>query len=94
MGIKGLVDALKDPKTQAITKDLQNYGWVRCSTSNPENPEFLMVTNGKEQWIGYYNRKAKKWVVAEDSPFKAESIVAWTYKPELHELQECLNLKV
>lgn len=90
--IDGLVKALTDPKTNQVCEDIRNCGWILCSTDLPEAKEgYLPVTNGKEQWLGYYSKRAERWILAGDAPFAYNKVVAWTYNHDLSQLQEYLK---
>lgn len=102
-GIHGLVAALKDPKVNDSCKDLQDFGWVRCDTDYPCYNEEVQVTDGKFTALGVYWDKTREgnfplfneptWVLKGTETYRMGKIIAWTYKADLMELQECLNIK-
>lgn len=84
-GITGLVKALKDPKVNDSTYDLQKYGWgVLFVTSPPDSGEEVIVTDGQKMWFATFTYD--KW-----QEYDKENHLAWTYKPDLTDLQEYLK---
>lgn len=97
LNIVNLVAALKNPTLQRTLEDIQKYGWVLCATSNPDSEEEVLVTDGVNIGLGSFDKSNKfsntGWAVSGKG-LSQFNIVAWIYKPELHELQACLNPKV
>lgn len=82
------------------TKDLQNYcndvdefdGWIRVQSSKPEIDEMVLVTDGKDVWMGTLNLMNRpfgsiihEWSVVYDGnpPFRSTQIIAWMPKPSI-----------
>jgi len=91
MGLPNLVSALQSEDLQKQIDDIKNLGWIRCATGLPEVGEQVLVTNGKDVWlgeVGHYGQRSKRWsVVYDGAPLVQDhEIVAWIYKPDLTEL--------
>lgn len=98
-GIQNLADAARSSDVQESCRDITDYdGWIRCITSSPPDNELVMVTDGKEVWMGDYLSKRKpndRWSLVYNGapPFDSTEIIAWQYKPSVPpELIESLRL--
>lgn len=83
-----LSKALRSADLQNSCADIEMFdGWVRCKTSLPDDGEDVLVTDGREVWIGDYNSKRSardgKWglVYNGSTPFDSTGIIAWMFKP-------------
>jgi hypothetical protein len=88
--VPNLAKALRNEDLQNATADIEQFdGWIRCTTSLPKDDENVLVTDGKEVWIGDYNSKRNprdgKWAVVYNGapPFDSTEIIAWTYFPSV-----------
>jgi len=88
--IPNLSKALRSEDLQNSISDMEEFeGWIRCTTSNPRDEENVLVTNGKEVWIGDFSSKRDKrygqWAVIYNGapPFDSTEIIAWTYLPSI-----------
>lgn len=89
--LPNLAKALRSEDLQKSCADLEMYdGLIRCTTSVPKDDENVLVTDGKQTWIGDYNSKrleqdGGKWAVVYDGapPFDSTEIIAWTYMPSV-----------
>lgn len=88
--LPNLAKALRSEDLQKSTDDIEKFdGWIRCTTSLPKDDESVLVTDGREVWIGDYNSKRHprdgKWAVVYNgaSPFDSTEIIAWTFFPSV-----------
>lgn len=84
-GIHNLAAVLRDPENHKIWDDSIKYdGWVRCTTATPPEQLQVLVTDGKEVWMGYYNANMEWSVVYDGAPLvNGEDVIAWNYKPSI-----------
>lgn len=88
--LPNLAKALRSEDLQNSTADIERFdGWIRCTTSLPKDDENVLVTDGKEVWIGDYNSKRNprygKWAIVYNGapPFDSTEIIAWTFFPSV-----------
>jgi uncharacterized protein YukE len=97
--VPNLAKALRSDDLQNSTADIEMFdGWIKVSTSTPKDDENVLVTDGKDVWIGDYNSKRHprdgKWAVVYNGapPFDSTKIIAWTFfpsvPPELNEQKQ------
>lgn len=85
--LPNLAKALRNKNLQAACDDLNRYGWIMCASDLPKEHETVLVTDGKEVWLGDYNanRSARdgKWALVYDGcvRFDSRNIIAWTFMP-------------
>lgn len=83
-----LAKALRSQNLQQSCADIEKYGWIRASLP-PKDGEQVLVTDGKEVWIGDYNSSYRnpkeRWALVYDGapPFNSTEIIAWTYMPHV-----------
>jgi hypothetical protein len=89
--LPNLAKALRNEDLQKSIADIETFdGWIKCTTSVPPDDEDVLVTDGKEVWIGDYNSKRRerdggKWAVVYNGapPFDSTNIIAWMFKPSI-----------
>lgn len=88
--VPNLAKALRSEDLQNVTADIEQFdGWIRCATSLPKDDENVLVTDGKDVWIGDYNSKRNprdgKWAVVYNGapPFDSTEIIAWMFFPSV-----------
>lgn len=85
-GIPNLAKALRSEDLAKTIKDIQDFdGWIRVATSLPTNRDMVLVTNGKDVWMGDYSPKANVWFVVYDGAptVNVNEIIAWMYMPSI-----------
>lgn len=82
--------ALRSKNLQNSCADIEQFdGWIRCITSTPPDDENVLVTNGREVWMGEYNSKrrelAGKWALVYNGapPFEGTEVIAWQFMPSV-----------
>lgn len=78
-------------QTAALQKRVKELeGWKYCNINQfPPDGLDVLVSDGKEVWIGDYNRKRSdrdgKWAVVYNGapPFSSTEIIMWKFKPKL-----------
>lgn len=86
-----LAKALRSSNLQNSCADIDTYdGWIRCKTDLPKKGEEVLVTNGKDVWMGsicHTERRGampfKEWSLVYDGspPFSSTEVIAWMFKP-------------
>lgn len=82
--LPNLAKALRSEDLQKSCSDIDEFwGWIRDSTSKPKKDERVLVTNGKNVWIGEHD--GKEWSVVFDGapPFDSTQIIAWMFMPSI-----------
>lgn len=86
--LPNLAKALRSEDLQKTCNDIKMFdGWIRTKTSLPTDNYDVLVTDGKDVWVGDYNSKRSerdgKWAVLYNGapPFDSTDIIAWTFMP-------------
>lgn len=62
-----------------------SQGWIPVSERLPASDEDVLVTNGKEMYIGWINPTDKCWRVDSEGEYFMNDIVAWQPLPKPYE---------